>query len=461
MDATASDAGIQAEGGATGGVCAPFHSASFRRKSPANATPRSLISDGFAFQPIGRLYRVPSAKKESLPALEFETLKCHRRKALVAGVISFRTMLVPADMVGQQTRMLFQLNKYCGERVAARRGNVAKALREVVTVVQEVLREVEVQEPRVISSLAEVNGRYEGLHVLSPTEFEAVLYLNQMGEFNFVDDGSYPGSAVLKLSDGRKRSMSLWVEFITASGYLSARKMRSRLQTLVAQACEKCSARDSIKLIADSSEVRLRVRDKYLVQITPAFKCTGVWPRSAAHWPSPHTPWPNPGSVAEVKAEGFDLLSREAITPCGRQAGVNGGGLEGDAWVMCFTDAENRLLYGGCRRRCLSILKTLRDRHLDLAGDPVTAYVLKTLVLYECEKHPQEAEWDEPALGDRLLGILLQLITCLQCRRCPHYFLPAINLLRGTTPPSLEAAARQTWRLTRELLTNPKSLEKL
>ena len=44
-----------------------------------------------------------------------------------------------------------------------------------------------------------------------------------MGEFNFVDDGSMPGCAVLKLSDGRKRSMSLWVEFITASGYLSAR----------------------------------------------------------------------------------------------------------------------------------------------------------------------------------------------------------------------------------------------
>ncbi len=75
--------------------------------------------------------------------------------------------------------------------------------------------------------------------VISPTEFEVVLYLNQMGEFNFIgklsffslyslfvskfcivstllkcqlnlltifaDDGSMPGCAVLKLSDGRKR----------------------------------------------------------------------------------------------------------------------------------------------------------------------------------------------------------------------------------------------------------------
>lgn len=71
--------------------------------------------------------------------------------------------------------------------------------------------------------------------VHSPSEYEAVLYLNQMGVFNFVDDGTIQGCAVLKLSDGRKRSMSLWVEFITASGYLSARKIRHRFQNIVAQ----------------------------------------------------------------------------------------------------------------------------------------------------------------------------------------------------------------------------------
>ena len=64
--------------------------------------------------------------------------------------------------------------------------------------------------------------------------------------------------------------------------------------------------------------------------------------------------------------------------------------MEGDAWVISFMEAENRLLTGGCRRQCLSILKTLRDQHLDMPAGPVTAYVMKTLVLYECEKHPRE-----------------------------------------------------------------------
>jgi len=54
--------------------------------------------------------------------------------------------------------------------------------------------------------------------------------------------------------------MSLWVEFITASGYLSARKIRSRFQTLVAAAAEKCGAGGAVKVVPDAAEVRLRVR---------------------------------------------------------------------------------------------------------------------------------------------------------------------------------------------------------
>jgi len=298
--------------------------------------------------------------------------------------------------------------------------------------------------------------------VISPTEFEVVLYLNQMGVFNFVDDGAIPGCAVLKLSDGRKRSMSLWVEFITASGYLSSRKIRSRFQTLVAQAVDKSAYRDSVKMISDTTEVRLRIRERFIVQITPAFKCSGIWPRTAGHWPptaampSHCVPWPNPNLVAEIKAEGFDLLSKESVYMKDKQASA-----EGDSWVVSFHQAEAMLLSGGCRRKCLSVLKTLRDRHLDLPGKPVDNFQMKTLLLYECEKHPRECDWDELCLGDRVNGILLQLISCLQSRRCPHYFLPTLDLLRGKSTTALDSAAKHAWRILRELLTNSRSLEKL
>lgn len=88
-------------------------------------------------------------------------------------------MLCPQDMIGPQSKLLFQVNKYYGDRVHQRKFAVAKTIREICKVVQDVLKEVEVQEPRFISSLTEINGRYEGFDVLSPSEFEVVLYLNQ------------------------------------------------------------------------------------------------------------------------------------------------------------------------------------------------------------------------------------------------------------------------------------------
>uniref|UniRef100_A0A1I7XJV6 DUF262 domain-containing protein n=1 Tax=Heterorhabditis bacteriophora TaxID=37862 RepID=A0A1I7XJV6_HETBA len=182
------------------------------------------------------------------------------------------------------------------------------------------MQEVESQEPRFISTLVETNGRYDGLIVHSPHEYETILYLNQMGVFNFVDDGSIQGCAVLKLSDGRKRSMSLWVEFITASGYLSARKIRSRFQTLVGQAVEK-----------------------------PQFSS-----------------------------------------------------MEGDAWAMNLTGAENVLL-----------------------------------------------------------GVLIQLVSCLQCRRCAHYFLPQLDLLRGKPHHLLDQSSKLAWNLVRQLMLNARALENL
>jgi len=69
----------------------------------------------------------------------------------------------------------------------------------------------------ICSSFKEAEGRLEGLEVISPNEYEIILTLNQMGVFNFVEE-LQPGYASLKLIEGRKKTMSLWLEFITASG---------------------------------------------------------------------------------------------------------------------------------------------------------------------------------------------------------------------------------------------------
>ncbi|KAM3172212.1 hypothetical protein ACTXT7_015015 [Hymenolepis weldensis] len=371
-------------------------------------------------------------------------------------------------------------------QVEARRSGIARNLHEVIQIAQDILREVELQEPRFINTLKASNegsnnsgsvtnslaqkcgldiDLYEGLRVNSSNEFEVILFLNQMGVFNFVDDGSVPGAAVLKLSDGRKRSMSLWVEFITASGYLSARKIRARFHSLVAQTIERSAYRAILQLISGiNSEVKIRVRDRYTLQITPAFRCQGLWPRSANHWPATASPgwlaWPCPRLVAEVKHEGFTLLSQESIfTRSDKQQQASA---EGDAWQLDFYEAEERLLSQGSRQLCLNILTTLLERHLVLNDARMLHdYLIKTLLLHECEKHPREDEWNEYALPDRINGILLQLISCLQHRHCPHYFLPQLDLFAQHTTPMLELAARRCWTLLRSLITCPTAFQRL
>ncbi len=152
----------------------------------------------------------------------------------------------------------------------------------------------------------------------------------------------------------------------------------------------------------------------------------------------------------------FSLFASESKVQSSRHAQLN----------ICLSEIVQHFfssLYisGASRRRCLSILKTLRDRHLDMPGNPVSSYHMKTLLLYECEKHPREMEWEDNCLADRINGIFMQLISCLQCRRCPHYFLPNMDLFKGKSPGSLENAAKTVWRLLRIMLTNTRCLEEL
>jgi len=128
---------------------------------------------------------------------------------------------------------------------------------------------------------------------------------------------------------------------------------------------------------------------------------------------------------------------------------------------LCFNDAEEMLFASAGRRLCLSLLKTLYDKHLDLPGKPLEYVHLVMLLLYECEKHPRETEWTEEALIDRVNGILLQLVSCLQCRKCPHFFLKGVDLFSCKPKQALDSAAKQAWSIARDIATNPASFDTL
>jgi len=99
--------------------------------------------------------------------VQFSARAVYRSTRLSFDVESARrsVMMMMTMTSSSQGKLLLQLNKFYNERVQSRRASVAKSLRDVCSIVQDVLKEVETQEPRFVSSLTELNGHYEGLQV--------------------------------------------------------------------------------------------------------------------------------------------------------------------------------------------------------------------------------------------------------------------------------------------------------
>ncbi|ESO03337.1 hypothetical protein HELRODRAFT_122790, partial [Helobdella robusta] len=139
--------------------------------------------------------------------------------------------------------------------VLPRRYDVMRNVTKCLPLVTEILNSVEKKEPRFKGIYCQHLPK-DGIRVLSAKKFEIFLYLNPTGAFSVVEldnfSPEFPGTAAMKLGDGRKRSMSLWVEFITASGFLSARKLRSRFRNLVISVLsEKRFDRNVARLVDD------------------------------------------------------------------------------------------------------------------------------------------------------------------------------------------------------------------
>lgn len=111
---------------------------------------------------------------------------------------------------------------------------------------------------------------------------------------------------------------------------------------------------------------------------------------------------------------------------------------KGVFWRFSFSAAEKKLfIHGGrgeassCRKQVLRIMKALKE---DLNWDQLTSYHLKTIMLYECEAHPNPKQWSSGQLSRRLFGFLRRLEGYLGQENCPHYFIKDINLFEFVSP---------------------------
>lgn len=104
---------------------------------------------------------------------------------------SSATMLEPQQpglrfMNSRDKLLMYQLNQYYSVKSIARSKNISKTIQEVVKIVHDVLRELEIQEPRFISTFTETNGHYEGniiwyevLSVIKKNRHNMIISINK------------------------------------------------------------------------------------------------------------------------------------------------------------------------------------------------------------------------------------------------------------------------------------------
>lgn len=66
-------------------------------------------------------------------------------------------------MLGQNPNTLYQISNYYNTKVQLRKDHIRKSVFRIAKIIQDLLKEVETQEPRFISTLNEHDGRFEGV----------------------------------------------------------------------------------------------------------------------------------------------------------------------------------------------------------------------------------------------------------------------------------------------------------
>ena len=151
-----------------------------------------------------------------------------------------------------------------------------------------------------------------------------------------------------------------------------------------------------------------------------AIKCNG-WPLCAQEWIFRPRCWPSQDLVQTIVKEGFHIVCKSSP--------------EGD-FRLSYSNAET-LLIGNLSdlqfktyRAFKSLVSLYKENFSPNAKKAVCSYHLKTIVLWYCEKS-DPIDWTEDKIVDHLLSLIDDLISKLNDKNLPMYFMPKYNLIEG------------------------------
>ncbi|XP_063806641.1 protein mab-21-like 3 isoform X2 [Pseudophryne corroboree] len=229
-----------------------------------------------------------------------------------------------------------------------------------------------------------------------------------------------------------QKSSPHWHESdVNFQGDLVPARVLSVFQGLLHRAIPSCNLSDRVTMMESvGSATRVNVEtsvNMVEVEMVPMVEIPGCWPRKA-RWPRFFKRWPAKDRARCVKSFGFDLIARKNYH-----------------WELSFLRAERLLLEGidedgGCRMKCLRVLRQLKEDVWCPGTRPViTCQHLQMVLLWECERNPSTKSWLN--FASCFLRLVRRLLKCSRQRFLRHYFIKRANLLKYADATQLEMLA--------------------
>ena len=273
-----------------------------------------------------------------------------------------------------------------------------------------------------IGQLMHTGSVYEGLKVIRPDEFDVMMPLKLEPKIWKLDEGK----ASLRGADGywfvRRKELgsiplgaSPWDKSLIGD-CLSPSKIISRFIGLIQKGInrQESTSEYEIRLRKSGPAITLDVRyDGYKhlsIDLVPAVSVGGVCVVAKNH----------PRALQSFSDTDFQNLWRRSYS-------------EEEKDKLRKMDLQD----GGCRLKCLRIVKAIRLNHRQQFG-MLPSYVYKTLLFHLVD---MEDEWHQEALAERIIDMFKTLEGYLKSGNLDHYFDPHVNLLEGCSPTSLNDLA--------------------
>ncbi|XP_031548635.1 protein mab-21-like 2 [Actinia tenebrosa] len=327
------------------------------------------------------------------------------------------------------------LDRYFSQKVTLRQEEKRKALEVWEGVVKNILQKVEAKDPRFKLTGVYSGSYYERAKVKEPNEFDLMLEMEKLklgsgDQYDSHEDnlGTDPplGYTTVMIDQGEENEWRPEGCIPGNGNLLSATKVKSLFCRYVHEAITELGYSHCIEVKSSGPAVTLKITvgcKMYSIDLTLAIKDES-WPDDADEWKTRHRGWPTRDLVGAIVRDGCHLVAKRP-----KQAFTT----ESEYfWRYSFSGAEKKLALQGergeegtCRKKILRILKLLREQY---QLTPLTSYHLKTIMFYERETYPRLSLWKEDQLAIRFTSALARLRSCLQQRKCPHYFIKDVNL---------------------------------